>query len=407
MDPANLPSNPDENGAGAILGGTLFVVTLATIVVLARLYVRIFIIRGTGWDDAFMILTMALNWAGEGVIIASVVYGAGKHIGDVEPDVFQKGMKLNFISQPIFLIAICVVKLSVGFALLRIASTKFYRWLICGIMIFMSIYTIGCFFVRYNFQPHRQHTDIPKTVVLQCKDLRALWDPLIPMQCWSQHTLQSLSYTNAALNILTDLFFAVIIPTPMLWNLNVHFRTRVTLIAILGLGVFACAAAIVKVGYVTNYGKVGDWLWDSRNISIWTVVELNVGIIGGSLPCLKPLFRRILGSYYGKGSKKTPITGDSAYGRGTLRSATMRSGKNWHTLSSGHRKDDETSSQEGINNDYELRDRVASPHGFSNHATVLGNIDVQSSDEECAGDAVYRGAGITKTTTVNISRAGN
>ncbi|CAF3609115.1 unnamed protein product [Fusarium graminearum] len=391
MDPANLPSNPDENGAGAILGGTLFVVTLATIVVLARLYVRIFIIRGTGWDDAFMILTMALNWAGEGVIIASVVYGAGKHIGDVEPDVFQKGMKLNFISQPIFLIAICVVKLSVGFALLRIASTKFYRWLICGIMIFMSIYTIGCFF----------------TVVLQCKDLRALWDPLVPMQCWSQHTLQSLSYTNAALNILTDLFFAVIIPTPMLWNLNVHFRTRVTLIAILGLGVFACAAAIVKVGYVTNYGKVGDWLWDSRNISIWTVVELNVGIIGGSLPCLKPLFRRILGSYYGKGSKKTPITGDSAYGRGTLRSATMRSGKNWHTLSSGHRKDDETSSQEGINNDYELRDRVTSPHGFSNHATVLGNIDVQSSDDECAGDAAYRGAGITKTTTVKISRAGN
>lgn len=55
MDPANLPSNPDENGAGAILGGTLFVVTLATIVVLARLYVRIFIIRGTGWDVSLIL----------------------------------------------------------------------------------------------------------------------------------------------------------------------------------------------------------------------------------------------------------------------------------------------------------------------------------------------------------------
>ncbi|RGP65855.1 hypothetical protein FSPOR_7116 [Fusarium sporotrichioides] len=396
MDPANLPSNPDEDGAAAILGSTLFIVTLATIVVLARLYVRVFIIRGTGWDDAFMILTMALNWAGEGVIIASVVYGAGKHVGDVDPVIFQKGMKLNFISQPIFLIAICVVKLSVGFALLRIASTKFYRRLICGIMIFMSIYTIGCFF----------------TVVLQCKDLRALWDPLVPMQCWDQRTLQSLSYTNAALNILTDLFFAIIIPTPMLWNLNVHFRTRMTLLAILGLGVFACAAAIVKVGYVTNYGKVGDWLWDSRNISIWTVVELNVGIIGGSLPCLKPLFRRFLGTYYGKGSKKTPTTGNSVYGRGTLRSATRLSGKNWHTLSSGHRKDDETSSQENINGDYELRDRITNAHGFSNHATVLGNIDVQSSDDEGAGGSGYKSSaspGITKTTmtTVKISRAGH
>ena len=50
MDPANLPSNPNENGAADILGSTLFVVCLATVVVLARLYVRVFIIRGTGWD---------------------------------------------------------------------------------------------------------------------------------------------------------------------------------------------------------------------------------------------------------------------------------------------------------------------------------------------------------------------
>lgn len=94
-----------------------------------------------------MIFTIALSWAGQGVIFAQLAYGGGKHIGDVDPDVYMTGMKLNFISQPIFLIAICVVKLSVGCALLRIASTKFYKWLILSIMIFMSIYTIGCFFV--------------------------------------------------------------------------------------------------------------------------------------------------------------------------------------------------------------------------------------------------------------------
>lgn len=54
MDPANLPSNPDENGASDILGSTVFIVSLATIVVLARLYVRVFIIRGTGWDVSLL-----------------------------------------------------------------------------------------------------------------------------------------------------------------------------------------------------------------------------------------------------------------------------------------------------------------------------------------------------------------
>ncbi|KAF5011997.1 hypothetical protein FDECE_1937 [Fusarium decemcellulare] len=390
-----LPSNPDENGSTDILAATVFIVSLATVVVLARLYVRFFIIRNTGWDDGFMIASIALAWAGQGVIVAQVSHGAGRHVGDVDPDVYMIGMKLNFISQPIFLIAICVVKLSVGCALMRIASTKFYRVLILSIMGFMAFYTIGCFF----------------TIMFQCTDIRILWDPSVKATCWSKSTLQGLSFTNSALNILTDILFAIVIPTPMLWNLNVHFRTRVTLIGILGLGVFACAAAFVKLGYVTNYGKLGDWLWDSRNITIWTCVELNVGIIAGSLPCLRPIFRRFLGSTYGRSSKKTQPSGaTNNYARGTL-----RSGNNWHTLSSGRRGDDtgdETSSQKAINTgiqEYELHERVASPSGIMSKTTILTEIDAKTSDESV--DRVgYSGryhAGITKTmtTTVEVSKS--
>lgn len=93
----------------------------------------------------------------------------------------------------------------------------------------------------------------------------------------------------------------------MLWTLHVNFRTWVTLMFILGIGVFACAAASVKVSYLTNYGKTGDLLWDSRNITIWTATELNVGITAASLPCLKPLFKRILSSKYGSGSYGTSL----------------------------------------------------------------------------------------------------
>lgn len=94
-----------------------------------------------------MIFAMALAWAGQGIIVPEVSYGAGRHIGDVPADEYMIGMKLNFITQPIFLIAICVVKLAVGSSLLRIASTKFYKYLILSIMGFMAFYTVGCFFV--------------------------------------------------------------------------------------------------------------------------------------------------------------------------------------------------------------------------------------------------------------------
>lgn len=109
------------------------------------------------------------------------------------------------------------------------------------------------------------------------------------------YVAQGLGYTEATLNIVIGVFFAVVIPVPLFCNLNVNRRTCVSLIAVLGLGVFACAASINKTVYLHNLGNYSDWLWDSRNISIWHVVELNTGIVAGTLPAVRPLFRGILG----------------------------------------------------------------------------------------------------------------
>lgn len=72
--------------------------------------------------------------AGECIVIMQVVYGAGRHIEHIEPSHFSNGLKLNFISQPVYLLAICSVKLSVGLFLLRIAVKMIYRRVIIGIM---------------------------------------------------------------------------------------------------------------------------------------------------------------------------------------------------------------------------------------------------------------------------------
>lgn len=95
-----------------------------------------------------MVLAVAFAWAGQGLVIAQCFHGAGRHVGDVDRDPYMVGMKLNFISQPLFLIAICVVKLAVGSSLYRIAIVKFYRYLILSIMAFMVAYTIACACVR-------------------------------------------------------------------------------------------------------------------------------------------------------------------------------------------------------------------------------------------------------------------
>ncbi|PVI03374.1 hypothetical protein DM02DRAFT_612305 [Periconia macrospinosa] len=295
-----MPHHPYENEGPRILGATMTVTVLAMITMIARLFVRLRIIQNVGWDDYMMIFAMTLSIAGQCLIFPQVYYGGGKHIEYIAPKDFQTAFKLNFATQPIYLIAICVVKESIGFFLLRIAVTKVYKRIISGIMAFMAFYTIGCFF----------------TIVLQCTNLAVQWDPTVKGTCWTKETIQTLSYTNLGFNITTDLLFAVFIPIPMLWHVQMNRRQKSTIVGILGLGIFATAAALVKTTYVSQYGKQGDWLWDSRNITIWTVVESNTGIIAGNLPCLKPLFRSVLGATYGRGSRNPSKNISRTYGGG-------------------------------------------------------------------------------------------
>jgi len=142
--PPPLPSNPAENDGARIAAATLTVTVAAFITYLARIYARLILVRNTGWDDYFMTLAMAVSISGEGVIWGSVANGAGQHLGDIPLQSLGAGLKLNFISQAIYLIAICVVKLTVGAMLLRIASTALYRRLIISLMVFMGLWTTMC-----------------------------------------------------------------------------------------------------------------------------------------------------------------------------------------------------------------------------------------------------------------------
>ena len=205
------------------------------------------------------------------------------------------------------------------------------------------------------------------------------------------------------LNILTDFLFAVVIPVPMLWNLNVNRRTRASLILALGLGCFACGAAIAKIPSIVNYGKTGDWLWDSRDMCIWTVVECNVGIIAGSIPALRPLFKSVLGSTLGGSGKATN-------GSGYIRQGSNAMNSRRSAFKSANKSvSDETSSERGFNDAsyFEMGNRGADKKPTTT-ANVFADVDALSSDETVnrvaphGADSRMAANGITKTVTASV-----
>ena len=93
---------------------------------------------------------------------------------------------------------------------------------------------------------------------------------------------------------MTDVLFALL-PVPIVWRLHTTKRTKVSLTIVLGLGLFACAASLVKTVYQANVLSDPDWSFHYY-FFMWNYIELNVGILAASLPSLRPLFAKILGT---------------------------------------------------------------------------------------------------------------
>ncbi|KAH9209204.1 hypothetical protein DL95DRAFT_428306 [Leptodontidium sp. 2 PMI_412] len=249
---ANLP---DVNKGPAILAVCGAMTLLALVVVCMRIFVRTKFVHKLGLDDYVMLVAMALSLSAMCIIIPEVQNGAGRHIAYLEPATASMGLKLNYASQHFFLWGIALVKVSIALFLLRISATQFYTRMLKGTIAFLIIYTFMCFLF----------------ILLQCKDLAILWDSTVKTTCWTGSTMRGLGYLYTVINICTDLLFAFL-PIPMLWNVRINGRKKASLICILGLGVFAGSAAIVKLTYLPNYGKAGDFLWDSANLTIWSVL---------------------------------------------------------------------------------------------------------------------------------------
>lgn len=101
----------------------------------------------------------------------------------------------------------------------------------------------------------------------------------------------SVLYTDlaAVVNILTD-FLLALLPVPLIWRLQMPLQTRLTLVVILSLGMFAAIAGIIRQVSTSEFRRPEPWMHDSY--AIWNFIELDMAIIAASLPALKPIFSR-------------------------------------------------------------------------------------------------------------------
>lgn len=85
----------------------------------------------------------------------------------------------------------------------------------------------------------------------------------------------------------------VVLPLIFVWNLQLPFNTKIAITILLSLGLFAAVCSMIKISKTSQLGKTSDITWEFTDLSIWNVVELNVGIVVGSVPPMRPLLKLV------------------------------------------------------------------------------------------------------------------
>ncbi|KAI9041876.1 uncharacterized protein KD926_006422 [Aspergillus affinis] len=247
-------------------------VALSTVIVAVRVAAR-WAKSTLGWDDyvicisiviAYSMLGEAVYWARDG--------GLGKHLSTLtmeEKIMFQKCFFANEIS---YTLLVPSIKISILLLYRRIFPVRKFQiasWIVGGLV---CTWCLAVFI----------------TVLLQCRPISLNWDKSQPGTCIDS---KQFFFGNAISNLLIDVVI-LMMPIPMVLQLQLRTSQKLTILGIFLLGGFVCVASIMRVVTLKIF-ESNDTSYSVMEAATWTFVEPCVGIICACLPTLRPLVRTL------------------------------------------------------------------------------------------------------------------
>ena len=150
--------------------------------------------------------------------------------------------------------------------------------------------------------------------ILQCRPVSAAWASLVPASAHCTNIV-TIYLSSAPLNIITDLAI-LFLPMPILTSMRLPKKQKIILVITFGFGIFVAVVDVIRIAYLQDAQReslraaqtpqsdtgneqrnTGDFAWFASLSFMWSAVEVNLGIMCGCVPALKPLVRRFLPSW--------------------------------------------------------------------------------------------------------------
>ncbi|KKA29028.1 hypothetical protein TD95_004044 [Thielaviopsis punctulata] len=272
-------------------GPSVFIVTttttaVASVFVFSRLYCRRFIVRLVTVDDWYLIAAWVFAVGLAFTICFGVANGLGRHDDDIPDEDIRPLRKTEY--NP----ALMATKTSILMFYLRLSKNTNAVLRLASWVVLVIVNLAGAVLTLMN--------------IFQCRPIRAGWGP------WEEGAkcipLLTEFICAAPVNVITDLAILVL-PLPVLTGMKLPLRQKIILVGTFLLGAFVTIVDVVRIYYLQQaitktptkissdieaiFGGQPGFSWHASLALMWSIVEVNVGIICACIPTLKPLIARI------------------------------------------------------------------------------------------------------------------
>jgi hypothetical protein len=177
-------------------------------------------VKGFGIDDYTMVATLFFF---TGYLISQIggaVHGTGRPRSTITDKQAQTALHFWFFCEIFYTIATCMLKVAVGFFLLRITIIPIHVWIIRLIMVVSAVVGVA-------------YTSI---VIFQCKPISFWWDlsPTATGTCLSSTLVVNFTFGVSALNSFADWTFAIL-PVLIVKDLQMKRRMKVIVSGVIAL----------------------------------------------------------------------------------------------------------------------------------------------------------------------------
>lgn len=273
---------------------------LASIFVFLRMLSRGAIVKRITADDWLMLAAWAISAVGMTIAIGfGAAYGLGRHEADIPEDWQYTLKRANYAFSVLYNPALMAEKTSILVFYLSLSQTReVFRWATIATLVVVNVGGLALTLLN----------------VFQCRPVGAVLDLYIPDGGYCIDIV-TIYLSSAPLNIITD-FAILFLPLPILTSMRMPTKQKIILIITFSFGAFAAAVDVVRISALqsaaqtriedissssqgigtggTSQSEDLDISWYAAFSFMWSIIEVNVGIMCGCVPALKPLASRFL-----------------------------------------------------------------------------------------------------------------